>query len=318
MAATRNADLIADLPRARCRGRRGAPRADGLEIGRAGGRGAGKDELLRRRGGAGADGANRLEDLPGGAVEADPEDAAVGEPVGELRGREERDETPLHEDGEAVGEALDVSEVVRGEEDRPPLAPPALDEGIEGGEPLGVEGSSRFVEEEERRVGERGDGETEALDHPARVRRYGARGGSVQAREPEDLGRAGRGNATETPVELHDLAPRQGVGESHLLGEERETPAGGRLRGGASVHEDLPRRGVDEAGDGLQAGRLARPVRPEQRDDLAGSDLERDAVHGDLRAVGLSEAVESDHSVSSFMPRGDVGPGRGEPCRGRT
>ena len=214
----------------------------------------------------------------------------------ELGRREERDEAPLHEDGEAVGEALDVAEVVRREEDRPPLAAAPLDEGVEGGEPLGVEGGRRLVEEEERRVGERGDREAEALDHSARVGRDGAGGGAVQAREPEDLGRAGRGNAAEAPVELHDLAPRQGVGKGDLLGEEGEAPARGRLRGGPSVDEDLPRRGVDEAGDGLEAGRLSRPVRPEERDDLAGPDLERDAVHGDLRAVGLSEAVEADHA----------------------
>ena len=61
---------------------------------------------------------------------------------------------PAHEEREPVGQALDVAELVRREEDRLSLAPPALDEAVEGAEAVGIERRGRLVEEEHGRVGQ--------------------------------------------------------------------------------------------------------------------------------------------------------------------
>jgi hypothetical protein len=46
--------------------------------------------------------------------------------------------------------------------------------------------------------------------------------------------------------------------------------------------------------DGLDGCRLARTVRPEQRDQLAGRDLERDSIDNGSGAVPLHEALDRD------------------------
>ena len=69
---------------------------------------------------------------------------------------------------------------------------------------------------------------------------------------------------------------------------------------------------------GLQARRLSRTVRPEERDDLSPLDGERNAGDGDVVSEGLSEVLEADHDGDSLM-RPEAGVRRREaPCRGGT
>jgi hypothetical protein len=81
-------------------------------------------------------------------------------------------------------------------------------------------------------------------------------------REPEVLGRA------ELPVEpglLEDDARRGAQGAR----------AGRHL---ATVEEEAPRRRHERAGEEGEEGGLPRPVRPEQAEDLAAPDLQRDVA----------------------------------------
>ena len=50
---------------------------------------------------------------------------------------------------------------------------------------------------------------------------------------------------------------------------------------------------------------LARAVGPEEAEDLALADLERDVVHRELRPVALRQVGDADHA--GFVPRGAVG-----------
>ncbi len=50
--------------------------------------------------------------------------------------------------------------------------------------------------------------------------------------------------------------------------------------------------------DDLDRGRLARPVRSEQRDELPAADRQRDAVEDGPRPVALDQPVNDDHRVA--------------------
>ena len=269
---------------------------------RAGGRGAREDQLVRRDGGGGAGGAERLEDVAGRAVEAEAEDAPVGEAAGQLGGREERDEAPFHEDGEAVGEALHVAEVVRREEDRLSLAAPPLGEGVEGREPLGVERGRRLVEEEDAAPREAprprgraaGPFRRSRSTRPGRPRRSGTRSGG-----PRPSGaRARRGGAGRTPTTSR---PVRASGKATFCGrKERARRAAGSEAGRPSTRT-LPDVGVDEARGGLEAGRLSRTVRPEERDDLSRLDREGDVGDGDVRRRRSCRSSRSGSCGRSLM-----------------
>ena len=57
-------------------------------------------------------------------------------------------------------------------------------------------------------------------------------------------------------------------------------------------HAHLASRAPPVALEDLDGGRLARPVRPEQPEDLAALDLEREAAHGLDRAIGLVQVAD--------------------------
>ena len=68
-------------------------------------------------------------------------------------------------------------------------------------------------------------------------------------------------------------------------------------------HCDLAGRGLPEPFEDLDRGGLAGPVRPEEREDLSGGDLEIDACHSFERAVALAEATDADHCVHGGILR---------------
>ena len=71
------------------------------------------------------------------------------------------------------------------------------------------------------------------------------------------------------------------------------------LAGSTTEHADPPAVRAPIALDDLDGRRLARAVRPEQRDELARRDLERDPVeHGPL-AVALDQPVDDDQRVAA-------------------
>src|SRR6185312_9092545 len=74
----------------------------------------------------------------------------------------------------------------------------------------------------------------------------------------------------------------------------------------ARADEDAPARRPHEARDRAQRRGLARSRRPDQRDDLAGLDGERQRLEDDLLAVGDADIVEADAvSVACTLRRGE-------------
>jgi len=61
--------------------------------------------------------------------------------------------------------------------------------------------------------------------------------------------------------------------------------------------------GVFEPGDDAQQGRLAGTGRPQQGNELAGSDAEIDAVQGDEIAEALDDAFQLDAHRNRSMPQ---------------
>ena len=67
------------------------------------------------------------------------------------------------------------------------------------------------------------------------------------------------------------------------------------------LKQDLPRRRLQQAGDGVQGSGLARAVGPDQRHSLVGPDLQGDAVHRRDSAVADHEILYLQHQTA--LPR---------------
>src|SRR5437016_1708068 len=77
-----------------------------------------------------------------------------------------------------------------------------------------------------------------------------------------------------------------------------------------AVELDRAARRPEEAGDHPQGGRLARAVRPQERDDAPLGDLEADAVQrADAAVVGL-DLVHHEERTSPTTHRGPRAPAR--------
>src|SRR3989441_9956065 len=66
------------------------------------------------------------------------------------------------------------------------------------------------------------------------------------------------------------------------------------------AQEDPALAGPQDAGDHAQRRRLPGAVRPQEAVQYAPRDVERDVVHRYEAAVQLGEALQTDHSTSSF------------------
>ena len=67
-------------------------------------------------------------------------------------------------------------------------------------------------------------------------------------------------------------------------------------------HGDAPAAALAEALEDLHGRRLARPVGPEQAEDLAAPHAERDAAHGLVGPVGLAQILDLDRDVGRHRP----------------
>ncbi len=68
----------------------------------------------------------------------------------------------------------------------------------------------------------------------------------------------------------------------------------GKGRGYALADEDLPMRGFEQTVEVFDQRGLARPVRPDQRDELAGDDGERYAPEGEHAGIGMVEVEDAE------------------------
>ncbi len=182
----------------------------------------------------------------------------------------------------------------------------AAHQSVEVSPSLGVEPGGRLVEEEELGSTDQADGDVQPASLPARQRRdplVSLIAESDGLDQLVDLSRArsigggvGLVEAAEVVKELAHaplpmVAPRLEhdpdasspvlVGMGGIRAEDLDRPGGG----GAEALEDLDDR------------RLARAVRPEQRDHLAARDREAHPVEDVLRAVAHAQVADGDGRV---------------------
>ena len=166
----------------------------------------------------------------------------------------------------------------------------------------GVERAEGLVHQHDARLGGQGAGDTHPLPLPT---------GQGRGEPPPHLPRKGHQIQQLIDAGVHPrlvpaqqargdgdvLRHRQMRKEADLLEDIADGPAQQvpRLaRDQPPVDADLAAVGDDQPVDGLQKGRLARPRRPHQGDELAAGDLEIDGGQGALGAIGLLDAQERD------------------------
>src|SRR5260370_20071823 len=105
-----------------------------------------------------------------------------------------------------------------------------------------------------------------------------------------------RRQVVEHPAAFHDLRDAE---PDDLFRPAVIDPLAGELD---RARGDLTPLGLEEAGDGLERGALAGPVRPEQGDDPLLRHLERDPLEDqDRPVVGHLDVVEPEHGSRHFL-----------------
>ena len=213
-------------------------------------------------------------------------------------GRPGVEDAALVDEGDPVGEELDLEHVVGGEQDRRPLLDVAADDlpDLQGVED--VEARGRLVEDGQHGLGHQGPGQEELAGHALAV---GADLGLQAVAELGDghgpvdellllLGGPGVevGHEVEVIQALHVLVGAGLLGQvADLLPDEI-----GFLAEVVVEEGDLAGGGGEERGDDAERRRLAGPVRADQGEDLPGADVEIDAGQGRLGAVGFLQSPD--------------------------
>ena len=134
-------------------------------------------------------GADGLEDVLDGAVDADRDDVA-GDLALELVGRALGDDPAVVDDRQPVGQRVGLLEVVGREEDRRARLAQAADLVPHPGSRLRVEAGRRLVEEQDRRAMDDAEPDVEPALHAARVGGDRPVGGRLEVERRQDLGGA--------------------------------------------------------------------------------------------------------------------------------
>ncbi len=210
-----------------------------------------------------------------------------------------------------VRETVGLLQVLGSQKDRGPV----LDQ-LPDGQPhvdpaLGVEPGRRLVQEDDGRVAHQAHGDVEPAAHPTREGEHVAVGGLVEVELVQQLGGGlpRIGDAAQLAYQ-HQVLP----GAEHVV-HRGELPGqaylfanlGGLLR---HVEPSDARRaaiGLDQRGQDVDRGRLARAVGSEQSEDRAPPDGERDVVEYRYSLVSLHEVSHLDGvacsiSVSHVVP----------------
>ncbi len=190
----------------------------------------------------------------------------------------------LLDDADAVAETVSLVQVVGADKDGTPLAAQLLDKVAHHTGRLRVEGRSRFVQEQHRRLVEQRTGDGQLLPHPL---------GKAAHRFVPPLPQAKHGqvlfylavnvvHAVEFSKEAQVLLGIQARVEPRRLGKDAGTGAHC-----AVLHADLV--AVDPGGAGRRRDersqhphrrRLARAIGPQEAKYLSLAHLQRQAIHG--------------------------------------
>jgi hypothetical protein len=221
----------------------------------------------------------------------------------ELGRRPLGDDPSLVDDGEHLGQAVGLLEVLGGQQHGGAVVDERLDHLPQVVAALGVEPGGGLVEEEDARAGHQRGSEVEASTHPARVRLEGTVGG---VRQPELVEQGGDPIAHDRPAEVVEptdhrevLAPGQVLVDRRVLAGQADERAYHRRFVDDVVAEDPGRAAVrpQDGGEDPDRCRLARAVGSEQAEDGRLFDGEADAVersHLATTAKDFAEVVSGD------------------------
>ena len=246
------------------------------------------------------------------AVGVDGDDRVGLDGILESGGRVEGEDLAVVHDGHPVAQLVGLFHVVGGQEDRLALAVEALEDLPQGEAALGVEPGRGLVEEQDRRPMQDGAGDHEPLSHAARQRVDGCLPPLRQLEHVEQEVGGGPGflarHAEEATVVEEVLPHVQGAVQRVLLRHHADHLLRQR-RVGDDVdprHVGLAARRDHPGGEHPGRGRLARSVRAEEPEDLAGPDGQVEGV--DRLEVGtridLGQVDGPDHlPVARRAPR---------------
>ncbi len=219
------------------------------------------------------------------------ESDAVDQPLWRVEG----DETPLVDQRQPVGEPLGFLHEVRHEQHGRAAVTEFLDQppGLAPG--LRVEARGQFVED--HRTGSSDERDCDRQTLLLSARQIGVpRPGLVGETEALDPFRGVHRIRIERSERLHHLSHLHAILESALLqlDSEQVTHLGPVPQRVEPEHLDAARIRRAQSRDRLDGGRLARPVRAENREDLPLVHGERDTIDDDLVGVGLGELTDFD------------------------
>jgi hypothetical protein len=223
----------------------------------------------------------------------------------EIGGRVQRQDLPVVHDGDAVTEFVGLFHVVGRQQDGLAFRVEAPEEFPQCETALRVKARRGLVEEEHGGTVEDGAGDHEALRHPSGQRIHGRFGEAAELEPLEELvGRLAalpRSHPEQSAVEVQVLPGGQLSVQGVLLGDDADELLDERrvAHDVDPTDERAAGRGNDPGRQHAHGGGLARTVRPEQPEDLAGCDAQVQLVDGAEvgTGIGLDEAVRLDDEV---------------------
>ena len=202
------------------------------------------------------------------------------------------------EQGDAVAEALGLVQVVGAEQNRAPLAAQPLDQPPHVAGRLRVQGRRGLVEEQQLRLGQQRPRQGQALLHPLAQPPDLVPGALVQLQQFQiAINLLPRIQRLVEPGEVEQVVAGAHPGvEARRLGQQADALVQalglpGRIQ---AQHRSFAVGGGDHPGQHPHRGGLAGAVGSEQAQDLAGTDLEVQAVDGQGLFEMLGQAVGGD------------------------
>ena len=196
-----------------------------------------------------------------------------------------RNHPPAVDDPDGIADSLHVFKDVRRHENR--RLPTQAGDELEHVAPTErVEGRARLVEEEDPRRADDGLGDSESLNHTARVATDPAAAGTSQSGHLEQLVGAPAGRSAARAEQLsgedEEFPPSHPGIETRILAQvaDLRPQARRRVHYRFASHPGLSGRRLDEADQDLDRRRLSRPVRAEEAEHRALGHVEVKAVEG--------------------------------------
>ncbi len=252
------------------------------------------------------------------AIAVDAErDHVAGDLALERVGRALRDDHPVVDDREPVGERVGLLEVVRRQEDGRAVLAEGADLIPHAGARLGVEAGRRLVEEQHLRPVDDAEPDVESTPHPARVRAGRPVRGGLEVQCGQHLGRprpapsacpsrtAGPGGPARRVPSRPGRSTRP-VARSRSAGGRSAVRVPGRPR----RRWPVPALGGSRVASIRRVVVLPAPFGPEEAEDLPRFDRQVDAAHGLDRAAAClerpSEVVGLDHRTAGSIGSGHL------------